>query len=960
MEELSGPVIEERRRLCTQFASVTSTDDAVAQCYLAENDWNLERAVHSFFESSVVLIPSAEPNTSKEHSVKNELETVACIDLTEDEPNDCASSSSGDAKNTNEQLGNKDNSSFSLLTWNIDGLDECEIIERARGVCSLIALYEPDIVFLQEVIPPYLGYLRKRAVSYTIVAGNDEFYFSAIMLKKSRVKLINTEIIDFPTTQMLRNLLTVKASFGDRELYLMTSHLESTKDHSAERIKQLKTVLRKMKDIPDSAIVIFGGDTNLRDQEAKRKANETEEEDDTSEKKYRKCEKAGCTATYPVCFASASESHKDGYEKYTSWKRIWTGNGKSEPSLKAFMADQQLPYWVRCIKPDCGKWRQLTKEINLTSTLAMTYRCGMKLNNIKRVAEVIDSWWHSMLILPPLLKDSPADPFLSAYYPDCVGMSPSGSPCSHAIHDMQKSEHLKIIHPQRLSQYFQPFYQPNECGKALCVRPDVMELDELYEFPEYSRDPTMYLALRNLILASWYRNCKEVLTPEKCAPHIIVRGLVRVRCVQEMERILHFMTRKGLVNTGILSVRHPLLPKEYTKKSVIVIGAGTSGLAAARQLKNFGVQVTVLEARDRIGGRVWDDTSLGVMVGRGAQIVNGCINNPIALMCEQIGIKMHKLKERCDLIQEGGRVTDPTIDKRMDFHFNAILDVVSEWRKDKSQNQDVPLGEKIQQIYKTFVHESGIQFSDIEEKVLQFHLSNLEFACGSTLEQVEAIDYTGGDITVIASNGARWIAQKVLITIPLALLQKNIIRFNPPLPERKLKAMHSLGAGVIEKIAMQFPYKFWSSKIEGADFFGHIPPVPDKRGLFGVFYDMDPTGKQSVLMSVITGDAVSIIKDLEDKKIVAMCMGILRGLFKEQEVPEPIRYFVTRWHKEKWSQMAYSFVKIGGSGEAYDIMAEEVQGKLFFAGEATNRHFPQTVAGAYLSGVREASKIAAL
>lgn len=59
-----------------------------------------------------------------------------------------------------------------------------------------------------------------------------------------------------------------------------------------------------------------------------------------------------------------------------------------------------------------------------------------------------------------------------------------------------------------MNKYFQPFYQPNECGKALCVRPDVMELDELYEFPEYSRDPTMYLALRNLILALWYSNCK--------------------------------------------------------------------------------------------------------------------------------------------------------------------------------------------------------------------------------------------------------------------------------------------------------------------------------------------------------------------------------------------------------------------------------------------------------------------
>ena len=62
-----------------------------------------------------------------------------------------------------------------------------------------------------------------------------------------------------------------------------------------------------------------------------------------------------------------------------------------------------------------------------------------------------------------------------------------------------------------LSPYFQPFYQPNECGKALCVRPDMMELDELYEFPEFSRDPTMYLALRNLILAAWHRDCKVTL-----------------------------------------------------------------------------------------------------------------------------------------------------------------------------------------------------------------------------------------------------------------------------------------------------------------------------------------------------------------------------------------------------------------------------------------------------------------
>ncbi|KAM9727530.1 uncharacterized protein ACNS7B_018041 isoform 2-T4 [Menidia menidia] len=202
--------------------------------------------------------------------------------------------------------------------------------------------------------------------------------------------------------------------------------------------------------------------------------------------------------------------------------------------------------------------------------------------------------------------------------------------------------------------------------------------------------------------------------------------------------------------------------------------------------------------------------------------------------------------------------------------------------------------------------------------------------------------------------------EKVLVTVPLTLLQRGLLHFHPPLPERKLKAIHSLGAGIIEKIALQFPTRFWDSKIQGADYFGHIPPAPEKRGLFSVFYDLDPQGKQAVLMSVISGDAVPAVCELEDQEVVGECLKVLRELFPEQDVPDPVNYFVTHWSKDRWSQMSYSFVKTGGSGEAYDVLAEDVQGKLFFAGEATNRHFPQTVTGAYLSGVREASKMAAV
>lgn len=64
-----------------------------------------------------------------------------------------------------------------------------------------------------------------------------------------------------------------------------------------------------------------------------------------------------------------------------------------------------------------------------------------------------------------------------------------------------------------------------------------------------------------------------MLTAQKCAVHIIVRGLVRVRCVQEMDRVLHFMTRKGLINTGVLAVKTPLLPERHYTVSVLIFSS---------------------------------------------------------------------------------------------------------------------------------------------------------------------------------------------------------------------------------------------------------------------------------------------------------------------------------------------------------------------------------------------------
>ncbi|NWW44193.1 TYDP2 phosphodiesterase, partial [Pedionomus torquatus] len=189
------------------------------------------------------------------------------IDLTADATTSNASVNSADSRQQ------EDDSSFSLITWNVDGLDLRNLKERAKGICSYLTLYSPDVVFLQEVIPSHLCLLQMRAGSYTIIPGNIDGYFTIIMLKKSRVKLLKHEIIPFPTTSMMRNLLVVHVSISGNELCLMTSHLESTKNHSKERVKQLQIVLSRMQEESESTTVIFGGDTNLRDSEITKVGN---------------------------------------------------------------------------------------------------------------------------------------------------------------------------------------------------------------------------------------------------------------------------------------------------------------------------------------------------------------------------------------------------------------------------------------------------------------------------------------------------------------------------------------------------------------------------------------------------------------------------------------------------------------------------------------------------------------
>ncbi|VDD92991.1 unnamed protein product [Enterobius vermicularis] len=561
-------------------------------------------------------------------------------------------------------------------------------------------------------------------------------------------------------------------------------------------------------------------------------------------------------------------------EQYFEWRKKWTTESRCSPSLRLFVQDQLLPYWLQC------------KSSFKTS-------------------------WILTVTAPPLLHDSPVLHYLrNEYYYDEIGISPVS-----AVYESD---------PECVSQSFMcPFNIPEKPSMALCLRPDVMEYDEIHAFPEF------------------------------CLPYLICRGLARIWYTHEIARVYEFLVMKSLINYGILAVpKETVFSKRSEKLEVLVIGGGISGLAAARQLRSYGASVKVLEAKGKIGGRLLDDWSLGVAVGCGAQLITGVINNPIVLMCEQVGVAYRPLTDTCPLVDAStGKRANMLSDRLVDEHFNCLLDATAEWKELE------------------------------EERLLQWQIGNVEFSCGSKLadvsarnwDQNEAVAQFAGEHALLVDGSSELVRKlaeisdlrcnhQVLITVPLAVLKSGLITFLPELPTDKRRALSNLGAGLIEKVAVRFPKRFWSSllKSDGTlDYFGHVPESIHNRGLFNIF--ASPTvesgkSQQFVLMSYVCGDSVNIVNEKSDAEVVDIFLDTLKDMFPDA-IPEPTGHVVTHWGRDQFIGMSYSYLRVGGTGEDYDIIANDIDGRVFFAGEGTNRFFPQTMTGAYLSGLREAGKI---
>lgn len=419
------------------------------------------------------------------------------------------------------------------------------------------------------------------------------------------------------------------------------------------------------------------------------------------------------------------------------------------------------------------------------------------------------------------------------------------------------------------------------------------------------------------------------------------------------------------------------------QRRVIVVGAGMSGLNAARLLAQNGFRVTVLEGRPRLGGRAWTSRRWADLpVDLGGSWIHGQSGNPLVQLARASGAKPTPFDyDSIRRFWSNGQPLTDAQDAQVERMITRMEDAFSEAAPDVKASsilKGLRVGMTAAQrrlLSYAFAAQVEHEFGSPPDELSMAGLNEGDEMRGGDLlfpgqtslmtdflaQQVRRL---GGEIrlstlvlgaqlkprsvSVQTSTGVLE-AEHLILTAPLGVLQGGRIRL-PALPGEMRQGLQELKMGSLEKLILRFPRVFWPE----TNFVGRLPEGAEE-GQWVESLNLSPFMKKPALMMFNGGTQGRWSSTLDDQALVQSAMSALRRMFPG--APDPVAAQRSRWARDPLSLGSYSFGAGNDPEAAREALQEAVGGRLWLAGEHTSIHAPQTLHGAYLEGERVAKQV---
>ncbi|KQM83777.1 NAD(P)/FAD-dependent oxidoreductase [Agromyces sp. Leaf222] len=422
----------------------------------------------------------------------------------------------------------------------------------------------------------------------------------------------------------------------------------------------------------------------------------------------------------------------------------------------------------------------------------------------------------------------------------------------------------------------------------------------------------------------------------------------------------------------------------------IVVGAGVAGLSAARLLARHGNRVAVLEARDRVGGRVCTDRADGLVTDLGASWIHGVTGSPVAAAAEAFGMRTVEFtvggyqpdsRPIAYYGPDGERLSDADARRfAADLHAvdATLLDVVAASAPDASYRDVTEAAldrqawdaERTQRVREYLEHRSEEQYGAWIEDLAAHGLdddsidgdevvfpdgydrlpAHLAEGLDVRLEHVVSHVRWSGDGVVVTTDRGAFTAGTVVVTVPVGVLKSDDFVIEPALPEPVAGALDRLEMNAFEKVFLRFPTRFWDD-----DVYAIRQQGPESRWWHS-WYDLTALHGTPTLLTFAAGPAARETRGWSDRRVVESVLAQLTRLYGDR-VEQPSVVHRTDWQGDPFARGSYAYMTVGSTTADHDDLATPVGGVLHLAGEATWTDDPATVPAAMLSGHRAAANI---